>query len=196
MFVSLLSMRAHALSLLPVRPLTLSSPGGGMPSSTNRTKWPVRGGAVAIQPGWFAGHGTAFFYVNLGLGTIPPNMSHPMVPVFQIIGPTKEPYPGTFCLPQVPLPANISVNVGDNATIQIVETAIHGAALYNCVDITFAEPEDVEQVTPQNCFNSSDIAFDLVFTTTALTAGSDGLSGARYTYFVVSLATILGYLFL
>jgi hypothetical protein len=26
---------------------------------------------------------------------------------------------------------NITVNVGDNATIQVVETAIHGAALYS-----------------------------------------------------------------
>jgi hypothetical protein len=58
-------------------------------------------------------------------------MSFPMVPVFQIGGPSKNPYPGTFCLPQVPLPANTTVNVGDNATIQVVETAIHGAALYS-----------------------------------------------------------------
>lgn len=61
----------------------------------------------------------------------PPNMSFPMVPVFQIDGPSKNPYPGTFCLPQVPLPANTTVQVGDNATIQVVETAIHGAALFN-----------------------------------------------------------------
>ena len=106
-------------------------PCGGMPTSTNRTKWPVGGGAIAVQPGWFQGHQTAFFYVNLGLGTVPPNMSNVMVPPFEIVGPTKNPYPGTFCLPQVPLPANLTVNVGDNATIQIIETAVHGAALYN-----------------------------------------------------------------
>jgi len=122
-----------------------------MPPSTNRTKWPVTGGAIAMQPGWFQGHATAFFYINMGFGTTganyappdqaplfapetigePPNMSFPMVPVFQIVGPSKNPYPGTFCLPQVPLPANITVNVGDNATIQVVETAIHGASLFN-----------------------------------------------------------------
>lgn len=111
-------------------------PGGGMPTTTNRTKWPLLGGAVAVQPGWFQGHATAFFYINLGFGTDgrdggPPNMSNPMVPVFQIVGPSKNPYPGTFCLPQVPLPANTTVNVGDNATIQVVETAIHGAALFS-----------------------------------------------------------------
>lgn len=102
-----------------------------MPTSTNRTKWPVKGGAIALQPGWFPGHATAFFYINMGFGTVPANMSNPMLPVFQIDGPTKDPYPGSFCLPQVPLPVNASVKVGDNATIQIIETAVHGAGLYN-----------------------------------------------------------------
>ena len=102
-----------------------------MPTSTNRTKWPVGGGAVSFQPGWFQGHATAFIYINLGLGTVPDNMSHPMISPFQINGPSNEPYPGTVCLPQVPLPANISVSPGDHATIQLVETAKHGAALYN-----------------------------------------------------------------
>jgi hypothetical protein len=40
-------------------------------------------------------------------------------------------YNGTFCLPQVPLPANYTPKIGDNATIQVIETAQHGAALYN-----------------------------------------------------------------
>lgn len=70
-------------------------------------------------------------YINLGIGTEPLNYSHPIVPVFQITGPSNYMYPGTFCLPQVPLPTNVTFNIGDNATIQIVETAIHGAALYS-----------------------------------------------------------------
>ncbi|RHZ63925.1 copper acquisition factor BIM1-like domain-containing protein [Aspergillus thermomutatus] len=146
--------------------------GGGMPTSTNRTKWPVGGGAVAFQPGWFQGHQTALIYINLGLGTVPPNMSHPMISPFQITGPTNNPYPGTICLPQVPLPANISVSPGDHATIQVIETAKHGAALYNCVDIEFAEPTEVEEVTRDNCFNSSIITFGEVFTTTSLTSAA------------------------
>jgi hypothetical protein len=146
--------------------------GGGMPTSQNRTKWPVRGGGVAFQPGWFTGHGTAFIFINLGLGTVPQNMSLSMLNGVQLIGPSRDPYPGSFCFPQVPLPANVTVNVGDNATIQVIELAVHGAALYNCVDITFAEPEDVEQLTPDNCFNSSQITSSLVFTTTSLTEDS------------------------
>jgi hypothetical protein len=156
------------------------SPGGGMPTTTNRTKWPVTGGAVAVQPGWFQGHASAYFYINLGLGTEIKNASFPMVPVFQIAGPTRDPYPGTFCLPQVPLPANLTVKIGDNATIQIIETAVHGAALFNvssldidrgnladetqCVDITFSDPSEVEEVTPENCYNSTDISFGQVYT--------------------------------
>lgn len=150
-------------------------PCGGMPTSRNRTKWPVNGGAVAVQPGWFPGHSKAFFYINLGLGTIPPNMSHIMVPPFQITGPSDLPYPGTFCLPQVPLPSGITVKVGDHATIQVIETAQHGASLFNCVDIEFADPKDVEEVTPQNCFNSSDIGFNLVFTTASLKSSASSL---------------------
>ncbi|EKV12965.1 gpi anchored protein [Penicillium digitatum] len=149
-------------------------PCGGMPRSTNRTKWPVSGGAVAFQPGWFPGHATALIYINLGFGEIPENMSHPVVPPFQIVGPTNNPYPGTVCLPQVPLPANVSVSPGDYATIQLVETAKHGASLFNCVDIEFAEDGDpsVETVTRDNCFNSSDISFEYMFTTSSIGSGA------------------------
>ncbi len=37
-----------------------------------------------------------------------------------------------------------------------------------CVDIEFAEPADVAEVNESNCFNSSDISFQLVFSTSAL----------------------------
>ncbi|KAL4896084.1 hypothetical protein BDV59DRAFT_171987 [Aspergillus ambiguus] len=155
-------------------------PCGGMPTSTNRTKWPVGGGAVSFQPGWFQGHSTAFIYINLGLGSVPPNMSHPMISPFQISGPTNNPYPGTICLPQVPLPANISVKPGDHATIQVVETAKHGAALYNCVDIEFADPQDVAEVTRDNCFNDSSITFQSLFATSSLQeAGAPALDSPR-----------------
>lgn len=104
--------------------------------TTNRTYWPVSGGAISFQPGWFQGHATAQIFINLGLGSGGPdggplNMSNPMVPQFGIIGPSKNPFPGTICLPQVPLPLNTTVQAGDNATIQIVELAIHGASLFS-----------------------------------------------------------------
>ena len=110
--------------------------GGGTKPTTNRTFWPTTGGAVAFQPGWFQGHSLAQLYINLGYGTDgpdggPPNMTFNMIPPFQLLGPSKGPYPGTVCLPQVPLPAGASVKPGDNATIQVVELAQHGAALYS-----------------------------------------------------------------
>lgn len=105
--------------------------GGGQPISQNRTKWPVSGGAVGLQPGWFTGHSSAFFYINLGDGTYPINYSLNMVPVFEIIGPNNQLYNGSICLPQVPLPVNYTAVIGNNATIQIIETAQHGAALYS-----------------------------------------------------------------
>lgn len=113
--------------------------GGGMPMTQNRTKWPVGGGAVGIQPGWFMGHLSAFFYINLGEGTIPINYSLPMQPVFEITGPTNQLYNGSFCLPQVPLPANFNAVIGNNATIQVIETAQHGAALYSVSRLVLLE---------------------------------------------------------
>ncbi|KAI5309094.1 hypothetical protein KEM55_004091 [Ascosphaera atra] len=106
-------------------------PCGGAPTSTNRTKWPIKGGAFAFQPGWFPGHKTAFIYVNIGLGTQPPNISQVLVPPFQLVGPTADPYPGTFCLMHIGVPETLGVKKGDNATLQLIETAGHGAALYN-----------------------------------------------------------------
>jgi len=106
-----------------------------MPLSTNRTKWPVNGGAVSIQPGWFPGHSLALFYINIGINNpgelAPPNMSHPVVPPFQLVGPNNVEYDGQFCIPQVGMPANLSLQVGQLITLQVIETAQHGAALYN-----------------------------------------------------------------
>lgn len=113
--------------------------GGGMPISKNRTLWPVSGGAIGIQPGWFPGHSSAFFYINLGEGTVPPNYSLPMQSVFEITGPSNVLYNGSFCLPQVPLPVNFTAVIGNNATIQVIETAQHGAALYNVSRVVHPE---------------------------------------------------------
>lgn len=163
-----------------------------MPMSQNRTKWPVKGGAIAFQPGWFAGHSSAFMYFNLGIGNNPENYSNIMLNGLNIMGPSAQPWPGTFCLPQVPLPAHLNINVGDNATIQVIETALHGAALYNCVDITFAEPEDVAEVNETNCFNSSQITSNLIFTTEALNLnGASSLYTPPVALALITLASIL-----
>ncbi|EGR49923.1 uncharacterized protein TRIREDRAFT_21982 [Trichoderma reesei QM6a] len=148
-------------------------PCGGMGTSRNRTYWPTTGGAVSFQPGWFRGHLQAQLQINLGYGTDgpdggPPNMSNIMVKPFMLLGPTNNPYPGTVCLPQVPLPAGANVSAGDRATIQVVEQAQHGASLYSCVDIIFAEPGDprIPIVNETNCFNSTQFGFAQIYTVT------------------------------
>jgi hypothetical protein len=95
---------------------------------------------VAIQPGWFTGHAKSSISINLGISNDqtdgpdggPGDFSRIMVPTFQITGPSDNmPFPGSFCLPQVPLPAGMTVKVGDQATIQVIETFPYGGALYN-----------------------------------------------------------------
>lgn len=61
----------------------------------------------------------------------PPNMSHSIVSPFQLVGPTNLMYPWQFCLPHVTLPAEFGLSKGDNITIQVIESAQHGASLYN-----------------------------------------------------------------
>ncbi len=166
--------------------------------STNRTKWPVSGGAIGLQPGWFQGHSSALMYINLGIDTVPLNYSLPMQTIFAIVGPQNTIYNGSICIPQVPLPVNYTAVVGANATIQIIEAAQHGAALYNvsqgnqtriwanannlgvqCVDITFAKPEDVEKVTPENCANTTNISFQDVYFTNLTSAAQPLFSSSR-----------------
>ena len=37
-----------------------------------------------------------------------------------------------------------------------------------CVDVTLTEPEEVELITKDNCYNSSNLAFNLVYATTPI----------------------------
>ncbi|KAL2758330.1 hypothetical protein ACRALDRAFT_2100394 [Sodiomyces alcalophilus JCM 7366] len=178
-------------------------PCGGTPVTGNRTYWPTTGGALAFQPGWFRGHASAFIYVNMGFGDDgpdggPANMSFPVIHPFQILGPSNNPYPGTVCLPQVPLPKNMTVQPGDNATIQVVELAAHGAALYSCVDITFLEPGDerIAEVNATNCYNSTEIGAADIYTITTRESGSDEYVSAADPALSLSVfgAPLLGWL--
>ncbi|PMD59511.1 uncharacterized protein K444DRAFT_629927 [Hyaloscypha bicolor E] len=82
-------------------------------------------------------------------------------------------------MPQVPLPDGLNVKVGDLATIQVVEVAKSGAGLYNCVDIIFALPENVNPVNETNCFNSTDISFKDPFSNAATTTTSTPAGASR-----------------
>ena len=62
------------------------------------------------------------------------------------------------------------------------------------MDITFADPKDVPEVTPDNCANSSDITFDYVYSTTSLNANSgtsdapETMLSSRSIWFALSMA--------
>ncbi|KAG8417252.1 hypothetical protein J3459_012500 [Metarhizium acridum] len=102
-------------------------------------------------------------------------MSNPMVHPFTIQGPTNNPYPGTICLPQIP-PARQRLRQGRRPGHHSARRACqHGAALYSCVDIIFADPGDpkIGEVNETNCFNSTDIGFADMYTIATKMSGSD-----------------------
>ncbi|KAK4205546.1 hypothetical protein QBC40DRAFT_271141 [Triangularia verruculosa] len=141
-------------------------PCGGISPTTNRTYWPISGGAVALQPGWFTGHETALIYINIGIGENPVNYSFPLTQ-FYINGPSNNPYPGTVCIPKLDVPGTVwstQIKSGDRASVQVVEAARHGAGQFSCSDIIFTDdPALVPEVNATNCFNSTDIKVSNVY---------------------------------
>jgi hypothetical protein len=63
-----------------------------------------------------------------------------------------------------------------------------------CVDVTLAPPEEVEEVTKDNCYNSTNLGFGLVFTTSALQGAASAPTppfGAT-ALFAISVALMIG----
>jgi hypothetical protein len=82
------------------------------------------------------GFKNSFIYINIakieGNELAPGNFSRLAIPPLAITGKDDfNPYPGQFCLPQVPMPAGVQFNIGDRATIQVVQVAANGAAVYS-----------------------------------------------------------------
>ena len=59
------------------------------------------------------------------------------------------------------------------------------------MDITFADPKDVEEVTRENCFNSSDISFDQIFAASSLQSGAVRAGVSRVLPVVVMTVMVL-----
>lgn len=51
-----------------------------------------------------------------------------------------------------------------------------------CVDITFADPKDVPEVTPENCVNTSDITLQYVYSTNSQTSDAEILLSSTVTW--------------
>lgn len=65
------------------------------------------------------------------------------------------------------------------------------------MDITFTEPEDVAEVTRDNCFNSSDITFQDIYRTAPLNSvsGAGQLVRLRWVELVpLVVAAVVGFL--
>ncbi|KAI5807820.1 hypothetical protein DFH27DRAFT_284090 [Peziza echinospora] len=116
-------------------------------SATNRTKWPLDGGALVFQPS----HTHAQTYVNLGFGNEVSRLNVVLVAPFNQTG------NGTFCFPKIRLPDSVRGNAteGVNATLQVIQLSSTGGALYNCADITFSA--DVAELSDSVCFNSTGV---------------------------------------
>lgn len=63
------------------------------------------------------------------------------------------------------------------------------------MDIEFAEPEDVEEVTRDNCFNSSDtISFQNIFTTSSLSGAAALLQPSKQSVLAIVPLLAAGFL--
>ena len=62
------------------------------------------------------------------------------------------------------------------------------------MDITFAEPEDVEEVTEDNCSNTTNIKFDLVYSTPTESSGVKSLFATSIHWLIsIPLAALLAW---
>ncbi|KAL7272515.1 hypothetical protein RUND412_004670 [Rhizina undulata] len=139
-------------------PTQFTFPCGGVAQTTNRSNWPTNGGALSLRPI----HAFALTTVNIAIGTtiIEEVQTNPfstqMVPMFNQTGANE-----TFCIPKINIPASLKDKVknGVNATIQVIQLVATGAALYNCLDITFSDTEadrfGNSAVWDEYCFNGT-----------------------------------------
>jgi len=113
-------------------------------SDTNRTAWPLEGGALVFTPT----HTSAQTYVNIGLGNNVTALS------IAIVEPFNQTGNGTFCFQKIPLPPGLNITEGSNATLQVIQLSHTGGALYNCADITFKKDA---RVPDGICVNSTGV---------------------------------------
>lgn len=66
-----------------------------------------------------------------------------------------------------------------------------------CVDITFADPKDVAEVTPENCANTTNIALNYVYATAGETSDAEILLPSKVAWMAsipLAVTFILGLL--
>lgn len=64
------------------------------------------------------------------------------------------------------------------------------------MDVTLTEPEEVQEVTKDNCYNSSNLAFNLVYATTSITNAAPAMtptsSTASFALFAAAVVALVG----
>ncbi|KAK4166338.1 hypothetical protein QBC43DRAFT_298538 [Cladorrhinum sp. PSN259] len=106
-------------------------PCAGVPGNNgNRTDWPLTGGSIKLD----LHHKWTYLFINLGIGENVSNFNVSLTnPFWNSTG------NGTLCVPKLTLPANLPIQDGTLASIQVVTIGETGNALYNCADITFRQ---------------------------------------------------------
>ncbi|KAG9236702.1 hypothetical protein BJ875DRAFT_482010 [Amylocarpus encephaloides] len=147
-------------------------------ASTNRTAWPLTGGAVSLD----LHHPWGYVFVNLGIGTDYPSFNISLTP--SLLNVTGN---GTFCLPAVTLPGGVAISEGTNASIQVVTSGASGSALYNCADITFTSK--ATPLAADMCVNGTGVTGAIVDASQAQSAGSSTSSAPASTSSTASAAS-------
>ncbi|ERF73852.1 hypothetical protein EPUS_05557 [Endocarpon pusillum Z07020] len=106
-----------------------TGPCGGFDTPTSeRTSVSTTSLVLALR----MGHDENAVQVLMGMGDNPGNNFN-----ITLVSTFREEGLGEFCLPDIPLPSNLGIMDGMNATIQVVTNGDPAGGLYNCADITF-----------------------------------------------------------
>ncbi|KAA8565849.1 hypothetical protein EYC84_009668 [Monilinia fructicola] len=142
-------------------------------TTENRTAYPTDSFAIGVE----LHHNWTYMFVNLGLGTNgSSNLNISLTP-----SPLNVTGKGSLCLKELDIPADLRVENGLNATIQVVTVGESGSALYNCADITFSTNTTALNISApdsENCPNTDAIRVEELTTATATSSTTNTTSSA------------------
>lgn len=97
-------------------------PCGGYSQTQNRTRVSSTEVPVSVK----LGHTENLFQILLAIGDdVGSSFNYELLPTIREMG------PGDFCLSSIPVPSNLNITDGTNATIQVITNSHDGSGLYN-----------------------------------------------------------------
>ncbi|CAI6331915.1 unnamed protein product [Periconia digitata] len=146
-------------------------------NTTGRTEWPLTGGSIKIN----GSHEYALTYVNLGLGT---NVSDFDIPLLHDFNQTGA---GVLCLKDAVRDAmkkgleanNVTEDEldGMKGSLQIVQIAHGGGALYNCADLTFSR--SAKLLEDSDCQNATGVGGEFLHSSAIAMDHDHGAAGSN-----------------